>query len=155
MSRITLSGNISGTGTFTVASPNSNTDRTLTLPDTAGTLAVVETGTYVPTVTASSGSITSFTATGTYTKIGRLVFATATVSITNNGTGAGVVNVSVPFQSSASNTAVGAGRENAAVGTMLQWYLGSNNSTGAVFTYNNQYPGGTNYVLNLNITYFV
>ena len=38
MSKIALSGNASGTGTFTVASPNSNTDRTLTLPDNTGTL---------------------------------------------------------------------------------------------------------------------
>jgi hypothetical protein len=38
MSRITLSGNALGTGTFTIASPNSNTDRTLTLPDQTGTL---------------------------------------------------------------------------------------------------------------------
>jgi hypothetical protein len=38
MSKISLSGNASGTGTFTIASPNSNTDRTLTLPDNTGTL---------------------------------------------------------------------------------------------------------------------
>jgi hypothetical protein len=38
MSRITLSGNASGTGNFTLASPNSNTDRTLTLPDATGTV---------------------------------------------------------------------------------------------------------------------
>jgi hypothetical protein len=40
MSRITLSGNASGTGNFTLASPNSNTDRTLTLPDATGTVVV-------------------------------------------------------------------------------------------------------------------
>lgn len=38
MSQIKLSPNASGTGVFTVASPNSNTDRTLTLPDNTGTL---------------------------------------------------------------------------------------------------------------------
>ena len=38
MSKIALSGNASGTGTFTIASPNSNTDRTLNLPDNSGTL---------------------------------------------------------------------------------------------------------------------
>ena len=42
MSKIALSGNASGTGTFTIASPNSNTDRTLNLPDNTGT--VVTTG---------------------------------------------------------------------------------------------------------------
>lgn len=40
MSQVKIQGNASGTGIFTVASPNSNTDRTLTLPDVAGTLAV-------------------------------------------------------------------------------------------------------------------
>lgn len=36
MRNIALTSNASGTGTFTIASPNSNTNRTLTLPDEAG-----------------------------------------------------------------------------------------------------------------------
>jgi hypothetical protein len=40
MSKIALTPNASGSGTFTIASPNSNTDRTLTLPDEAGTVVV-------------------------------------------------------------------------------------------------------------------
>jgi hypothetical protein len=46
MSKIALSGNASGTGTFTIASPDSNSDRTLNLPDNSGTL-----------VTNTSGSV--------------------------------------------------------------------------------------------------
>lgn len=38
MSKIALTPNASGSGTFTIASPNSDTDRTLTLPDEAGTV---------------------------------------------------------------------------------------------------------------------
>jgi len=38
MSKITFEPNASGTGVFTIASPNSNTDTTLTLPDASGTL---------------------------------------------------------------------------------------------------------------------
>jgi hypothetical protein len=38
MSKVQLQGNASGTGIFTIASPNSNTDRTLTLPNQTGTL---------------------------------------------------------------------------------------------------------------------
>ena len=38
MSKIALTPNASGTGTFTLASPNSSTSRTLTLPDTTGEL---------------------------------------------------------------------------------------------------------------------
>ena len=40
MSRITLAPNASGTGTLTVAAPNTNTDYTLTLPDLTGTVVV-------------------------------------------------------------------------------------------------------------------
>lgn len=42
MSKITFEPNASGTGVFTIASPNSNTDRTLNLPDKAGTINVGE-----------------------------------------------------------------------------------------------------------------
>lgn len=38
MSSIKLESNPSGTGVFTLASPNSNTNRTLTLPDNTGTI---------------------------------------------------------------------------------------------------------------------
>jgi len=38
MSKVVITGNASGTGDFTIAAPNSNTDRTLTLPDHAGTV---------------------------------------------------------------------------------------------------------------------
>ncbi len=40
MSLVKVQGNASGTGIFTIASPNSNTDRTLNLPDQSGTLFV-------------------------------------------------------------------------------------------------------------------
>jgi hypothetical protein len=37
MSKVVITGNASGTGDFTIEAPNSNTDRTLTLPDETGT----------------------------------------------------------------------------------------------------------------------
>lgn len=43
MSIVKVQGNASGTGIFTVASPNSNTDRTLTLPDSSGTILTTAT----------------------------------------------------------------------------------------------------------------
>ena len=36
MSKVKITGNASGTGTLTISAPNTNTDRTLTLPDGAG-----------------------------------------------------------------------------------------------------------------------
>jgi hypothetical protein len=38
MSKVKIEGNASGTGTLTIAAPNTNIDRTLTLPDGAGEL---------------------------------------------------------------------------------------------------------------------
>ena len=38
MSKVKITGDASGTGTFTLTSPNSNTSRELVLPDNAGTL---------------------------------------------------------------------------------------------------------------------
>ena len=51
MSKIALTPNASGSGTFTIASPNSDTDRVLTLPDEAGTVL-----TSASSVTQNSGS---------------------------------------------------------------------------------------------------
>lgn len=40
MSIVKIQGNASGTGEFTLASPNGNTNRTITLPDATGTVAL-------------------------------------------------------------------------------------------------------------------
>jgi len=59
MSKITLSGNPSGTGTFTIASPSGNTDRTLTLPDATGTVNVSGLANEVPAGSAGAPAIYS------------------------------------------------------------------------------------------------
>lgn len=43
MSKISLASNASGTGIFTIASPNGNTDRTINLPDSNGTILTTAT----------------------------------------------------------------------------------------------------------------
>ena len=48
MSKVSIEGNASGTGTFTIASPNSNTNRTLNLPDQTGTILTSATTTGFP-----------------------------------------------------------------------------------------------------------
>ena len=58
MSRITLSGNASGTGNFTLASPNSSTDRTLTLPDATGTVLSAPAGAVTINSSAPSDALT-------------------------------------------------------------------------------------------------
>ena len=59
MSKLSLSSNPSGTGVFTLQSPNSNTNRTLTLPDVTGTLITLDQvpdGTPTGAVIYSAGS---------------------------------------------------------------------------------------------------
>jgi len=42
MSKVKIEGNASGTGTLTISAPNTNTDRSLTLPDKAGEIVCGE-----------------------------------------------------------------------------------------------------------------
>ena len=121
----------------------------------ANTLDDYREGTWTPTVTAGSGTITSYTATGAYTKIGRHVNATVSISITNNGTGAGSINFTLPFTAGTGPGWVGSGRENAVTGNMLQSLINSGASTAAVLFYNNGYPAATGYVLIVTVAYFV
>ena len=57
MSSVSIQGNASGTGIFTIASPNSNTNRTLTLPDATGTINTSGSANEVPAGSASTPSI--------------------------------------------------------------------------------------------------
>jgi hypothetical protein len=57
MSSVSIQGNASGTGIFTIASPNSNTNRTLTLPDATGTINTSGAVNEVPAGSASAPSI--------------------------------------------------------------------------------------------------
>jgi hypothetical protein len=59
MSRITLAPNASGSGTLTVAAPNTNTDRTITLPDATGTVNISGLANEVPAGSVGSPSIYS------------------------------------------------------------------------------------------------
>jgi hypothetical protein len=57
VSKISLSSNPSGNGIFTIASPNSNTNRTLTLPDATGTVNVSGLANEVPAGSAGAPAI--------------------------------------------------------------------------------------------------
>jgi hypothetical protein len=96
----TLYGNVSVTGVIAVggATPTTNGSG-ITFPATqsastdANTLDDYEEGTWTPTVTSAGGSITAYTATGTYTKIARVVYLTATINVTNAGTASSTMSI--------------------------------------------------------------
>ena len=99
MSKVAITGNASGTGTFTLAAPNSNSDRTLTLPDEAGTVLTSASTVAASQITGALNATGSapiyacrawvnFNGTGTVA-----IRASGNVSsITDNGTGNYTVN---------------------------------------------------------------
>jgi hypothetical protein len=83
MSLVKIQGNASGTGEFTIAAPNSNTNRTLTLPDNTGTFLTSATTTGFPAgsvlqvVQATYGTLTTVAST-TYADSGLTASITPT-----------------------------------------------------------------------------
>ena len=83
MSKVTIAGDVNGTGVFTIAAPNGNTNRTLTLPDATGTVLTTATpgvpinGPAFSAYASASQSVTS----GVDTKV---VFNTEQFDTNNN-----------------------------------------------------------------------
>jgi hypothetical protein len=80
MSKVAIKGATTGTGTFTIESPATNTDRTLVLPDAAGTVIVG---------TQPAGDIVGTTATQTLTNksISGAQINSGTVAVARLGSG--------------------------------------------------------------------
>lgn len=80
MSKVVITGNASGTGDFTIAAPNSNTDRTLTLPDEAGT---VLTTAGVPSSAMPAGSVLQVVSTTKTDTFSTTALTSSPVDVTN------------------------------------------------------------------------
>ena len=114
MSKIAFNSNPLGTGTFTIASPNSNSNRTFTLPDTTGTVLTSAGGTMKNLVidAALNGSgigldINAATRTG-----GEIVARVVGGGATGNSTAWSVDSsgrVTIPFQPAFQAYGVGGG----------------------------------------------
>jgi hypothetical protein len=98
----------------------------------ANTLDDYEEGTWTPTATSGGGSITTYSTTGTYTKIGDLVFVRGRILLTTVGTASGNLTVGgLPFTTS--NTArpfIGSVREDEFTGFA---YLSFGNANATTF----------------------
>jgi uncharacterized protein (AIM24 family) len=138
MSKIALSGNASGTGVLTIAAPNTNSDRTLTLPDESGTVLTSASAVAASQITSALNATGSapiyacrawvnFNGTGTVA-----IRASGNVSsITDNGTGQYTVNFSTSIPDT--NYSVTLGARPASSGTNGRSLIGATTySTSAV-----------------------
>ena len=153
----TLSGDVSlSTGNLVISTSGKGIDFSATSgTGTSELFNDYEEGTYTPTVTASSGTLTTVTATGNYTKIGRQVTANMSITLTNIGTASGALYATLPFTAGLFPS-VGAGREDNTTGFELQVRIQSSLPTTAVIlTYANLTAIGTGNVVFGTITYFV
>jgi hypothetical protein len=88
VSKISLAPDASGTGIFTIASPNSNTNRTLTLPDATGTVVISGTTPSLNGITFPATQVASADANtlddyeeGTFTVTALLPNASGTITV--------------------------------------------------------------------------
>lgn len=113
MSKITFEPNASGTGVFTIASPNSNTDRTLNLPDEAGTVlsssSDIESQVKAATNASGSAPIYSCRAWVNFNGTGTVAIRDSgnVSSITDNGTGNYTVNFTTAIEDANYNAVFG------------------------------------------------
>jgi hypothetical protein len=175
MSKIALSGNSLGSGTLTISAPNTNVDRVLSLPDSAGTLDTLQRAGNVLQVVQGSTSTDIIISTSTYADTG------LSASITPTSTSSKIlVIISQSFQTQRSSNddaitamrivrdtttvvtynrvhgiraGTGAGGFAINIGYATPVYLDSPNTTSAI-TYKTQFSlsFGTNSVANSSST---
>jgi len=153
MSKIALEGNASGTGTLTIASQNTNSNFTLTLPNSSGTV-VVTGGAQTIEFAAGTVSAPSITTTGD-TNTGIFFPAADTIAFTEGGaeamridsSGNVLVGITTPYSGTSSNftasTGIDVGSSSTATSKSLQFIRSA--TTGTVGSIVGSTAGFTNY----------
>lgn len=108
-------------------------------------------GEYTPTIASTLGAIGSYTATGYQRRVGNLVFFNATITVSDNGTGAGTLVFTLPTESAVD--AIFAGRLTTGAGSMLQGIASPGSVQCQVFKYDNSYPAVSGSVLKMSGSY--
>ena len=143
--RIDSSGNLSITnGNLVLSTSGKGIDFSATADGSGTTTSELlndyEEGTFTPSVSSSSGTITSTgTPSGRYVKIGRLVTVHFIITITNAGTanGAYLDFGNLPFTSSNTHNIPGVCREQSINGFLSTAQITGNNTGGRILRYDN------------------
>lgn len=151
---VTGSGNVVLQGTPTLTTPVLGVASATSINFGGTALSVYSESTWTPTVTAGSGTFTTVSATGSYTKIGNVCYFRVAVTITTNGTAAGTVEITLPFTPSVAFQ--GVGRETGVTGNRLFIYHAGGAGTASIVNLSDaSYPGSNGYVLRVNGFFFV
>lgn len=121
---------------------------------TSRLLGWYEEGTQTLNVTASSGTITTATCVITYTRIGRNILVTGTVTVTTNGTGAGTLLIA-PLPFTPAFNACGIGRDNAVGGKTVAFAVSASSTTMTANNYDNTYPAASGSAIRFSVNYVV
>lgn len=152
----TLIGNVNlSTGNITQGTAAKGFNFTANTPAAGMTSQLLnwyEEGTWTPVATSSVGSITSYFAAGRYTRVGRQVTLTWYIGISNNGTGAGYIDVTgAPFSAATANTTIQGWNQSSGASCTG----GIAGTTISVYKYDGTYPVATGQTINCAVTYFV
>jgi hypothetical protein len=122
----------------------------------ANTLDDYEEGTWTPTVLSFSGSLTSYTSSANYTKIGRLVSLNIRVTITDAGTAGTYLYINnLPFSVDRTVGSISAyGRETSSTGSGLSAEVFAATST-LWQRYDGAFIGATNNIFSITIVHCV
>lgn len=107
----------------------------------AGTTSEVLTayaeGAWTPTVTSLIGAITSYTSSGSFTRVGNTIFIVISITVTDNGTGASALSISLPTVSNSPSAFAG---QNVNTLKTVSAYTGVGSSTMLAALYDASYP---------------
>ena len=115
----------------------------------ANTLDDYEEGQTNPSITATTGTFTSVSCTLDYVKVGKHVSCSFSITVTTNGTAAGVIKLPLPFAATA-NRYGGGGYSSGGHGFVISPY---DASTAAILKYDGTYGAGTGQILYGSLTY--
>lgn len=117
-----------------------------------GALSSHKEGAWTPVISSTAGAIASSTASAEFIKDGRKVTVTINATITNNGTGSGVLKIAnLPYPVDALHH-VGSGL-NAITGKGLVWYGYQGSSDSFIRYQDGTYPAATNDQVWATLTY--
>ena len=106
---------------------------------------------WTPVITAATGTLTTVSASGHYSIIGKVVALRLSIAITTNGTGGGAIISTLPINNNL--VTVITGRETNTIGKILQGLVDSNRIE--IYNYDNSYPGADGYAFYMTGIYSI